>query len=104
MYFSVGAFGSLSSFSITGFFFGGINRGVGFLIEGGTGGGGVSFIAGCGCSNGVVAAVSAADSPNAPDTGASTTGSMSIFGAGFGGSSTCSRIAGGGARNGSGIG
>src|SRR5260370_42358906 len=45
------SFGGLVSFSTTGFFFGGINRGAGFLIEGAAGGGGGS--AATGCSNGV---------------------------------------------------
>src|SRR2546423_8875475 len=92
--FSFGGFGSFASFSRTAFFFGGIKRGAGFLIEGaGIGGGG-------GGSNAINSL--AVDGEVA---GVSGSGTMSIFGAGGGGSSsTFSKIAGGGARNGSGIG
>src|SRR5260370_41048352 len=41
------SFGGFASFSTTGFFFGGIKRGAGFLIDGtGTGGGGASAATG----------------------------------------------------------
>src|SRR6202011_4767166 len=88
------SFGGFASFSTTGFFFGGIKRGAGFLIDG-IGAGGVAPAA-AGGSNAI-------RSP-AVDWGEcaiSGSGTMSIFG-GAGGSATCSKIAGGGARNGSG--
>src|SRR5438445_11081200 len=41
------SFGAFASFSTTAFFFGGIKRGAGFLIEGAGAGGGASAVAGC---------------------------------------------------------
>src|SRR5436309_688182 len=95
------SFGGFASFSTTGFFFGGIKRGAGFLIEGAGGCGGGNSVA-TGRSNGI-------KSPGAGCAGAVISGSgpavaRSIFGGAGGGgdSSTCSKIAGGGARKGSG--
>src|SRR5689334_11034969 len=104
MYFSFGAFGSgdAACFSITGFFFGGIKRGAGFLIAGGGAagfGGGGSSTTDSGCWNGMRSFAGVWISETVCGSG-----KMSIFGTGGGGSSICCSIGGGGARNGSGIG
>src|SRR5437868_15491688 len=85
--------------SITGFFFGGIRRGADFLIDGFAGAGGSST--GAGWSNGM-----RSFAVFIGIAGIFGSGTISIFGANEGGgaSSTCSRMAGSGARNGSGIG